>query len=433
MELLLAALIVLIVILILGVPIWGAFFAAALTVVVGGGYDFIFLIPHGYKQVSSIILLAIPMFVLAGKYMERGGIGESLVSLVEVFIGRIRGGLGAVMAVSCALFGSISGSGYATISCIGSIMLPRMAAAGYPKGHSAALIASCGVLGLLIPPSINMIMFAWIGGQSILASFAATIIPGIILVIFLSIVNLLLLRNNKDIKLPDKITPRERLSLFKVRTRSALPALLCPVIILGGIYGGLMTPTEAAAVAVIYAIPVGIFIYKGLNRKGLYECLIESAATTGVIMIMLFSVMILSRLYTMENVPLKIMNLLLSITDNTTLIIVMINIFLIIVGMLMDDGSAILLTTPILLPIVIQLGISPVQYAAIMAINLGLGCQTPPCAPFLYFGARVGNTSVTEMLKPGFAFMLFAWVPTLILTVAIPELSMWLPRQLGLI
>lgn len=433
MSLLIIALAVLVAVLIIGVPIWGAFLAAALTIVVAGGYDPIFLVPHGYKQVSSIILLAIPMFVLAGKCMERGGIGESLVNLVEVFVGRIKGGLGVVMAISCALFGAISGSGYATISCIGAIMLPRMEKAGYPKGHSAALIASCGVLGLLIPPSINMIMFAWIGGQSILASFASTIIPGIILVIFLSIVNLFLLRNNTNIKIPDKITPRKRLSLLTVRTRSAIPALLCPVIILGGIYGGFMTPTEAAAVAVFYSIPVGIFIYKGLNRKSLYDCLVEAASTTGVIMIMLLSVMMLSRLYTMENIPVKIMDLLLSITDNPHMILLMINIFLIIVGMLMDDGSAILLTTPIILPIVIQLGISPVQYAAIMAINLGLGCQTPPCAPFLYFGARVGNASVTEMLKPGFAFMIFAWIPVLILTICIPELSMWIPHMLGLI
>ena len=161
------AVLVLVVVLLLGVPIPFAFFASSLVIVLGGGYDYTFLLPYGFSKVSSLILVAIPLFILAGNLMEKSGIGESLINFVEMFIGRVRGGLGAVMVVSCALFGSISGSGFATLSCIGSIMLPRMEKAGYPKGVSAALISSASLLGLLIPPSLNMIIYAFIGGQSV--------------------------------------------------------------------------------------------------------------------------------------------------------------------------------------------------------------------------------------------------------------------------
>ncbi len=422
------AFIALLVTLIIGVPIPFSFFASSLVVVVMGKYDPGFLLPYGYSKASSIILTAIPLFVLAGGLMEKGGIGEKLVDLVELFIGRIKGGLGAVMVISCAIFGAISGSGCATVSCIGSIMLPRMYAAGYPRGHCSALIASAGVLGLLIPPSVTMIIYAWVGGQSVLASFLATVIPGITLVILFSLVNIFLLRNNPDIKVTENYSLATTAKLFGKKSIKAAPAIMAPVIILGGIYGGIMTPTEAAAISCLYAIPVGMFIYKGLNKQEFYKTVLNSVTTAGVILIMLFSVQVLSRLYIMENVPQKLMFLLQAISENPLVIIMMINIFMIIMGMLMDDISAILLCTPILLPIVTQLGVSPIQFAAILGVNLGMGCVTPPCAPFLYLAGRVGGAPVNEMLRPTMALILFAWLPTLLLTTYIPQFALWLPR-----
>ena len=293
------AVLVLVVVLLLGVPIPFAFFASSLVIVLGGGYDYTFLLPYGFSKVSSLILVAIPLFILAGNLMEKSGIGESLINFVEMFIGRVRGGLGAVMVVSCALFGSISGSGFATLSCIGSIMLPRMEKAGYPKGVSAALISSASLLGLLIPPSLNMIIYAFIGGQSVLACFLSTVIPGIILVILLSATNFWLLRNHKEIRLMERMERPVYVKTLGKRTVRAIPAMVAPIIILGGIYGGFLTPTEAAAVSVIYTIPVGIWFYKGLNGKTFRESLIIAGTTAGVIMIMLLSVMMLSRLYIM--------------------------------------------------------------------------------------------------------------------------------------
>lgn len=427
------AVLVLIVVLLLGVPIPFAFFASTLVIVIGGGYDYTFLLPYGFSKVSSLILVAIPLFILAGNLMEKSGVGEGLINLVEMFVGRIKGGLGAVMVISCAMFGAISGSGFATLSCIGTIMLPRMEAAGYPRGISAALVSSASLLGLLIPPSLNMIIYAFIGGQSVLACFLATVIPGIILVILLSATNFWLLRNNKDIKLTPRMEPKVYVKTLGNRTMRAVPAMIAPVIILGGIYGGFLTPTEAAAVSVIYTIPIGIWFYKGLDRNTFKESLIIASTTAGVIMIMLLSVMMLSRLYIMENVPQMILNAMTSITTNTVVLILLVNLFLIIIGMLMDDTSAILLTTPILLPVVMALGVNPVHFAAILGVNLGLGCVTPPTAPFLYLGARIGNAPINEMMGPTMWFIAFAWVPTLAITTFVPGLSLWLPRMLGFV
>lgn len=427
------AVLVLIIVLLLGVPIPFAFFASALVIVVGGGYDYTFLLPYGFSKVSSLILVAIPLFILAGNLMEKSGVGEGLINLVEMFVGRVKGGLGAVMVISCALFGAISGSGFATLSCIGTIMLPRMAAAGYPRGVSAALISSAALLGLLIPPSLNMIIYAFIGGQSVLACFLSTVIPGIILVVLLSGTNFWLLRKNQDIKLMDKMPAPVYVKTLGTRTVRAIPAMVAPIIILGGIYGGFLTPTEAAAVSVIYTIPVGIWFYKGLNGKTFKESLVIASTTAGVVMIMLLSVMMLSRLYIMENVPQMILRVMTSVTDNTVLLILMVNLFLIIIGMLMDDTSAILLTTPILLPVVIALGVDPVHFAAILGVNLGLGCVTPPTAPFLYLGSRIGNAPINEMMGPTMWFIVFAWLPTLALTTFFPGLSLWLPRMFGFI
>ena len=299
------ALVILFATLVIGVPVPMCFMSSAAWLLFFGGnamqgYSTTMLLPYGFSQMNSIVLLAIALFIIAGGIMEKGRIGEKLIDVVDVFVGRIRGGLGVVATVSCAVFGAITGSGCATLSCIGSIMFPRLNAAGYPRGHSAALMANSAVLGMLIPPSSIMILYAWIGGQSVLASFLSTVVPGIILTSLLSIVNVFLLRNNTDIIIgkpqPVSVTLRQA----GVKGKIALPALVMPVLVLGGIYGGIMTPTEAAAVACLYAIPVGFFVYKGLTVKGLLKTLIESAVTTGVIMVMLYAVMMLSKLYILE-------------------------------------------------------------------------------------------------------------------------------------
>ncbi|MDD4732847.1 MAG: TRAP transporter large permease [Desulfovibrio sp.] len=416
--------------LIIGIPIPFAFFGSAAYLIYTGGYDPGFLLPYGFAKMNSVVLLTIPLFIMAGGVMDKGGIGDRLVDVVDTIAGRIRGGLGVVTVVTCAIFGAVSGSSSATVSCIGSIIMPKLKRAGYPVGHVAALLANAGVLGILIPPSMLMILYAWMGNQSVLACFLAAFVPGVIVTVLLSVVNIVLLRNNKDIAVAERLDMATTTKLFVTKSAKASPALMMPVIILGGIYGGVMTPTEAAAVAVLYAIPVAMFFYRGLKMKNLMQTLIESATTTGVIMAMMFAVMILSRLYIMENLPEQIMAVLTSISESKYVIMLMINVFLLIMGMLMDDVSGILLGTPILLPLVTQLGVDPVHFAAIMGVNLGMGNVTPPTAPLLYLSGRISGAQVTEMLKPTMYLLLFAWLPTLLLTTYVPEVSLGLVNLL---
>ena len=412
----------------IGVPIPFAFFSSAAYLIFQGGYDPSFLLPYGFAKMNSVVLLTIPLFIMAGGVMDKGGIGDKLIDVVDVIAGRIRGGLGVVCVITCAIFGAVSGSSSATVSCIGSIMMPKLKRAGYPTGHAAALLASSGVLGILIPPSMLMILYAWMGNQSVLACFLSAFVPGLILTTLLSLVNLYMLRNNKNIQVADHGDLATTSKLFVKKSVKASPALMMPVIILGGIYGGIMTPTEAAAVAVLYAIPVAMFVYRGLKARDLMKTLIESATTTGVIMAMTFAVMILSRLYIMEDLPSQVMNVLTSVSENKYVILMMINVFMLIMGMLMDDVSGILLGTPLLLPLVTQLGVDPVHFAAIMGVNLGMGNVTPPTAPLLYLSGRISGARVNTMLKPTIILILFAWLPTLLITTYIPEVSLWLVK-----
>ncbi len=428
MLLVFVALCILITALLFGIPVAFAFMAATIFMVLVQGYDPTFLLPYGYSKLNSMVLLAIPLFIVTGNLMNAGNIGDKLVDFVDSFVGRIKGGLAIVTTVSCAVFGSITGSAFATASCIGSIMKTKLFKAGYSRGFVGALLANASVLGLLIPPSGIMIIYAWLGRQSVLATFLAIVAPGIMMTVLLSVTSIVLLRNDKNVKVMDKIPLKEVALIAARRGFKAFPALLLPVLILGGIYGGIMTPTEAAAVGSVYAIPVGFLIYKGLKWKNFKETLIESAKTTGVIMVMFFSVMILSRIYIMEDLPGKIMDILMSVSSNKYVILFMLNIFMVIFGMLMDDVSACSLCTPILLPVAMKLGVDPVQFAAILAVNLGMGNITPPTAPLLFVGGSMAGARLDEMMRPVVAFILFAWIPTLFITTYIPEFSLWLPN-----
>ncbi len=414
--------------LIVGIPVPFTFLGVSAFLIFTLNLDPSFLLPYAFREVSSVVLLTIPLFILIGGLMERGGIGSTLVDWVDVFVGKIRGGLGIVAIVSCAIFGSVTGSAVATCSAIGSIMFPQLRANGYPRGYCAALIANAAVIGILIPPSAIMILYAWIGGQSVLACFLATVVPGIILVILLSIINMIMLRKNKTIKIRDKSNIKDDFILFGKKGYRAIPALLMPVIVLGGIYGGFMTPTEAGAVGVVYAIPVGFLIYKGLTGRKFFDSLVSTATTTGVIMLMLFAMMMLSRVFIMEDLPRTILGHLTAISENEIVLLIMLNIFMIIIGMIMDDVSAVLLTTPILLPVAILIGIHPVHFAAILGVNLKMGNVTPPTAPLLYLSAKLGDSNVSEMIVPSTYMILFGWVPTLIITTYVPEVAMFLPR-----
>ena len=418
-----------IILLVIGVPVAFAFGGSLAYMTLALGYSPQMLLPYGFSKVNSVVLMAMPLFILCGGIMEKGGIGKSLVDLIEHFIGRIRGGLAAVEIVGSAIFGAITGSGAATLTCIGSIVSPRMTAKKYPKGITAAVVANAAPLGMLIPPSGMMILYAWSGQQSVLACFLATLVPGIILTVLQSIVSIFMLNSHKEIELTEKVSRREWGHQLGIKGRGALPALIMPAIILGGIYGGIFTAMEAAAVATLYAVPVTIFVYKGLDMKSLIKTIRSSCISIGEIFAMTITLNMICKIFILEDLPGAIMKILLSISDNTMVIMLMINIFMLFIGMIMDDVSSVLLCTPILLPVVTKLGISPIHFAAILGVNLGMGTVTPPCAPFLYMATNLVGAEFKDTLKPTVMLILFAWLPTLILTVLIPELSLTVPSM----
>ena len=424
--LIIACFLALCVLLVIGVSVPMAFGAVLLLIATFGGHDVSGFMPAGHWKMTSIVLLAIPLFILAGAIMERGKIALPLVQLAELLIGRIKGGLSAASVIASAIFGSISGSAAATLTCIGTIMMPHLKRANYPNGLAGALIVSASPLGLLIPPSASQILYAWVTQQSVLKCFLSTVIPGLILVVLLIIVNFGLLRKVTNLKLAIKPVnfPRE----LGVRSWKAFPALLMPLFILGGIYGGVMTPTEAAGVAVIYAIPVGFFVYKGLNKENIWAANKEAGITIGVVMVMVFMVLIVSRFLIFEDIPGLAKTLVFSISDNPIIILLMVNLVMILIGMLMDDISGLLLSAPLLLPIVTSVGMDPIHFAAVLGVNLGMANITPPTAPLLYLGARVTGVSVNEMMKPTLIMIFFAWLPTLMLTTFVPATALWLPE-----
>jgi len=419
---------ILIFILVIGVPVPFAFGSALIFFVITKGLSPAFLIPNGYSKIANLVLLCIPLFILGGAIIKRGKLGDVLIDFVGHFTGRFKGGLGAVTVIVCAMFGSVCGSSSATLSAIGSIMQPKLAEKGYPRGIAASIIANSSVLGLLIPPSAAQVIYAWSSGQSVAACFLATVIPGVMLVILFCIVQYFMIRNVSNIKILPKQPGEEFYKGLIKKTAYAFPAFLMPVIILGGIYGGLMTPMESAAIAVIYCIPIGFYFYKGLSIKSLVDSILEAANTTGAVMLMLMFAMLFSRILIMERAPDQLLSILINISPNKYFILLMINLVMIFCGMLMDDGSAIMLCTPLLLPLAREIGVHPIQFAAILGVNLGMGLVTPPVAPMLYFASQIGKSPVNEMFVPTAKFILFAWIPTLILTTLFPSISLTLPR-----
>jgi C4-dicarboxylate transporter DctM subunit len=418
---------ILIGLLVLGVPVPFCFMAAVLYLFILGGYDPMFIMATGFHKINSMAVLCILFFILMGGLMTSGGIASRLVAISDAILGRTKSGLGTVSIVSCAIFGAIAGTCTAAVAAIGSIMIPRMVERGYPRGQATALVAAPSVLGQLIPPSVPMILYAWVTWQSVAACFLSTVVPGIIMIGLYSTVNWFMCR-----KLPITVMPSvglpQQIKAFGRAVNKGFFALLMPVIVLGGIYGGIFTPTEAAGIAVLYCIPVGFFIYHTMNMRQFTEAMITAITTTGVIILMVFFVMILSRLYIMENVPQRLISTLIGFTDSKFFILLMVNLFLLILGMLMDDFSGTLLAAPLLFPLMKEIGIHPVHFAAILGTNLGLGNKTPPTAPILYLAGRIGNCSLDKLIKPQMIFIVTCSVPVVLITTYFPPLSLALPH-----
>jgi C4-dicarboxylate transporter DctM subunit len=427
MEWVLADLAIIVVFLVVGVPIPFCFMAVVFfrSLVHGFGWDF--LLPMGFYKLNSIILLSIPMFIILGTLLNSAGIGIRLVNLANAITGRFRGGLGAVSVVACAMIGAIAGTCSAAVAVVGSTMIPRMEEEGYPRGYSSALISCASVLGQLIPPSVPMILFAWVTMQSVAACFLSTVGPGIILVSVYCLINYIYVR-----KFPLKTHKQPSFGGWMGgigrSLRKASISLLIPILLLSCILGGITTPTEAATGLVLVAILVGFFVYREMNVKEFGRTLVIAGTTSGVIILMVYFVSIMSRIYVMQNIPQQIITLTKEISPNKYAILLMVNVILLIQGMLMDDFSGTMMAAPLLFPLMKELGVHPIHFAAIMGTNLGMGNMTVPMAPILYLGCRIGNTTIDKVMVPSTVYLIFGSLPVVLITTYWPGLSLFLPR-----
>ena len=344
--------------------------------------------------VDSFPLLAIPYFILAGALMDAGGISKQIVNFASSLVGKIYGGLAIVAIISCAFFAALSGSGIATTAAIGAIMIPEMEKAGYDRGFSAALIAAAGCLGPIIPPSVPMVMFGAATETSISALLIGGIVPGALLAILLCTYAYFYAKK-KSISGGEKFDIKRCINAFI----HAIPALLVPVIILGGIYSGVFTPTESAGVAVVYSFIAGVFIYRELKLRNLKDALLSSATQTGNILIIAAAATFFARLLTMEQFHQIIKDFALGLTDSKIVILLLMNIILLILGCLMDTTPIILVFSPILLPIAESYGVNPVQFGVMMCVNLAIGLITPPVGVSLYVAAGQAKLPVAEIIK----------------------------------
>jgi len=411
---------------IIGFPLFVAFGVGSLLMMICLEINSGFAIPAIFTNLNSFVLMAIPFFIFAGGLMTTTGISSRIVEFANALVGRFKGGLGVVTIISSALFGAISGSSASAVATIGMTILPQMEKYGYRREYATALVACSGLLGQLIPPSIPMILFGMLTNTSVAGCFLATAGPGILIVIAYCIINYIYCRRRPEIQVETFGSYRDNAThILKATKRSSL-AMIMPVLVLGGIYGGIFTPTEAGCVAAVYAISVGVLTGK-LTKKGFARAAEETASIEGAIVFIMAFIMVMSRIFTYERLPDAIANSMLSLTDNRIVLLLLINLFMILMGMIMDDISCMLIVAPLLYPLFMKLGISPFQMAAILAVNQGSGQMTPPVATNLFTAARVSGIPVSSFVKDCIPFLLFGSLPVLMLVTFVPEISTWLP------
>jgi C4-dicarboxylate transporter DctM subunit len=407
----------------LGVPIAAAMgLGILINALVGDTVSLAFIGRGMVSSLDSFPVLAVPIFIFAGEIMAKGGISKRLFNFANACVGGFTGGVPMATVFTCMLFGAISGSGSATFAAVGTIMIPIMTKQGYDRRFITALTASSGGLGILIPPSLPMVMYGVSAGTSIGDMFMSGVFPGIFcgiaLMIYAYIFSKLHPIEVKDIQEPRMSIGRSLLDGFW--------ALLCPVVILGGIYGGIFTATEAAGVAALYGILVSKFIYRTLEFREIPGILLRSARLNAPILLIVAVATVFGRILTIQNIPVMLANTVLSLTDNKILILLFINILLLVAGMLMEALAAIVILTPILLPIAVGIGLSPIHFGAIMVANLAIGFITPPVGTNLYAASGITGIPIKDIVRAAVGPVI-ALLIVQVFIVLIPGMSTWLP------
>lgn len=379
-----------------------------------------------FTGINSFPLLAIPFFVLAGVLMNNGGIAGRLIDAAKVLVGRMPGSLAQTNVVANAMFGAVSGAAVAAAAAVGTVMEPRQRKEGYDRAFSAAVNAASAPAGMLIPPSNTFIVYSLVSSTSIAALFMAGVGPGLVWAAACMVVVLLYVRKHPEIRVAERVTVRQGLVVLW----KAVPSLLMIVIVIGGILSGIFTATESAAIAVVYCLVLG-FAYRMLKVSELPRMLLDAARTTAIVMLLVGVSSALSWVMSFARIPDLISEGMLGVTDNSTIILIMMMVILLLVGTFMDPTPAILIFTPIFLPIAMEFGISPIHFGTMIVYNLCVGVITPPVGNVLFVSARVAGLRLEPVVAKIAPFLL-ALIGGLFVVVFVPQLSTWLPTQMGL-
>lgn len=419
----------LIVFLVLNVPVGIAIGLSSWTsVLLNPRLSDAFIVQQLISGSDSFPIMAIPLFILAGELMAAGGVSKRILNVCSAFFGRITGGLAIVTVVVCMFFAAVSGSGPATVAAVGTMVIPSMLEKGYSKSFSLACVACAGCIGVIIPPSIPMVIYGVSTSTSISAMFLAGFAPGIIIGTVLCLVCYFYCKKQGWKGDDRKYTFKEKM---KVVWDSKF-ALIEPVIILGGIYGGIFTPTEAAAVAAVYALICGVFIFRELNFGNIYKTIAAACSTNGTTMVIIGCATAFTRVLTLQQIPAMITQAILNFSTNEVVILILINILLLMVGCFMDTTPAMMVLSPILLPVATSLGLSPIHFGIIMVVNLAIGFITPPLGINLFVAARIGDVKL-EVVCQGIIRFIIAMIVCLLAITFIPAISEFLPRLSGML
>lgn len=424
------------VMLMIGVPVGFAIGGATMVAMFfGSDLNMVINAQYCYSGINSFTVMAIPFFMLAGIIMSTGGIARRIVNFASALIDFVTGALGCVTVLSCMFFGALSGSGMATTSAIGGMMIPEMKRKGYDPPYAATLVCFGGIVGPIISPSLSFVLYGATTGTPVPKLFLGGILPGIFLGLMFLAMNIYMCnRSGTDLhsgaraeaapeKVSVKVFLRNRIRRIAEATKEGFWALLSPVIILGGIYSGIFTPTEAACVSVVYSVLVSLFIYRDMKLSDLYEALLAAAVLNGITSFLLGYSTVFSTFMTFEKVPQMITTFLTTISNNPYVILLFINIFLLIVGCFLDTVPAVIIMAPMLLPTVRALGINQVHFGIIMGVNLAIGLCTPPYGCNLFVGAAVAKIKMDKMFKYIWPFLAVAIAALLVITY-VPWLSL---------
>ncbi|MFL7025975.1 TRAP transporter large permease [Enterovibrio norvegicus] len=411
--------------LLIGAPIVIALGGSAMLVYLLSGEDYVSLVQTAWNAVDSFPIMALPAFILSGALMQASGISRRLVHIAELLAGPMAGGLGFSAILASMFFGAISGSGPATTAAVGMLMIPALADKGYNKGYAAALTASSGGLGVVIPPSIPMVIYGVTASESIGKLFIAGVIPGVMLAGGLMIANYMISKKNGYVG-ASETQPGE---LGKA-CKDGIWSILAPLVILGGIYSGLFTPTEAAVVSVFYTLFVGKFIHRELTLDGLKESLSSTTWLTGRVLIIMFAATAFGRILVENDTPAAIANSLLALTDSLALIWLVVILFLILIGMFMETLATIMIVTPVLLPVMVQLGVDPIHFGVVLVCCCEIGFSTPPLGENMFISSSIAKVTIEEISVKALPFVLIE-VLVVFLMSYFPDTVLWLPSLMG--